>query len=323
MKRLFLAAALFVVGFSAITANAQSYPDRPVKFLVPYPPGGGNDILARVLAEKLSERMDGQRFFVENVGGAGGNVGTAQAARAAPDGYTLLMANNSFVMNPSLYKSVPFDVTRDFAPIAMVSSIPMVLVVHPAVKANSVAELVALAKAAPDGLTYGTPGTGTPQHLAAEVFASRSGSKLRHVPYRGTGPAVQDILGGQIALMFATAASVEQHVVAGSLRALAITSKQRSPAFPTLPTIAELGYPDYEAGLWYGVMAPAKTPEAVLDKLANAIHAISAEASVAKHLQSLGYEAKPLDRPAFSKVVIDDLGFWRKTISALGLTIDN
>lgn len=322
MKRLLFTAILAVVSFGAIAANAQSYPDRPVKFLVPYPPGGGNDILARVLAEKLSERMGGQRFFVENVGGAGGNVGTAQAAKAAPDGYTLLMANNSFVINPSLYKSVAFDVTRDFAPIAMVSSIPMVLVIHPAVKANSLAELVALAKASPDGMTYGTPGTGTPQHLAAEVFASRSGSKFRHVPYRGTGPAVQDILGGQIQLMFATAASIEQHVATGSLRALAITSQQRSAAFPNLPTIAELGYPAYEAGLWYGVMAPAKTPEAVLDKLADAIHAISAESSVARHLQSLGYEAKPLDRPAFSKVVNDDLAFWKKTISALGLTID-
>lgn len=189
-------------------------------------------------------------------------------------------------------------------------------------KAASLSDLVAVAKQAPDGLTYGTPGTGTPQHLAAEVFASRSGSKLRHVPYRGTGPAVQDILGGQIQLMFATAASVEQHVASGSLRALAITSKQRSPAFPSLPTIAELGYPDYEAGLWYGVMAPAKTPVPVLDKLAAAIHAISAEAAVAKHLQSLGYEAKPLDRPAFSKVVADDLTYWKTTISALGLTID-
>ncbi|CAN5202824.1 tripartite tricarboxylate transporter substrate binding protein [soil metagenome] len=322
MKRLTAVAALIAASLAVSIAAAQTYPERPVKFLVPYPPGGGNDILARVLAEKLSERMGGQRFFVENVGGAGGNLGTAQAAKAAPDGYTLLMANNSFVMNPSLYKSVPFNVTRDFAPIAMVSSIPMVLVVHPAVPASNVADLVKLAKATPDGLTYGTPGTGTPQHLAAELFANRSGSKLRHVPYRGTGPAVQDILGGQIQLMFATAASVEQHIRAGTLRALAITSKQRSHAFPELPTIAELGYPGYEAGLWYGVMAPAGTPEPVLEKLAGAVHAIAADAAVAKQLETLGYEAKPLNRAEFSKVVVDDLLFWKREITALGLTIE-
>lgn len=322
MKIRALAAAILFTGSLIGGVNAQSYPERPVRFVVPYPPGGGNDILARVLAEKLGDRLGGKRFFVENVPGAGGNLGTTQAAKAAPDGYTLLMANNSFVMNPSLYKSIPFDVTRDFAPVAMVSSIPMVLVVSPNVPAKSVSELVALAKAAPDGLTYGTPGAGTPQHLAAEIFASRSGAKLRHVPYRGTGPATQDLLGGQIQLMFATAASVEQHVRVGALRALAITSKERSAAFPDLPTVAELGFPGYEAGLWYGVMAPAKTPEPILNQLAAAIHAIAADASVAKHLESLGYEAKPLDRAGFSAVVNDDLRFWKRTISELGLTMD-
>ena len=303
---------------SGTAGEAQTYPSRPVKFLVPYPPGGGNDILARALAEKLSERT-GQRFFVENVGGAGGNVGTGMAARAEPDGYTILMANNAFVMNPFLFKQLPFDVRKDFAPSAMVSSIPMLVVVHPSVQAKTIQELAALAKSDPGGLTYATPGVGTPQHLATELFASRLGLQLRHVAYRGTGPAVTDTIAGHVKLMFATAASVEQHVASGALRVLGVTTAQRSSSFPTVPSVAESGVPDYDVSLWYGVLVPAQTPDAINARLSEAIMAVMAIPEVARQLKTLGYEPNVLDKTAFAKVIRDDLVKWEAVVRAIGL----
>jgi tripartite-type tricarboxylate transporter receptor subunit TctC len=302
-------------------AVAQNYPARPVKFLVPYPPGGGNDILARALAEKLSERT-GQRFFVENVGGAGGNIGTGMAARAAPDGYTILMANNAFVINPALYKQLPFDVRRDFAPSAMVSSIPMLVVVHPSVQAATIQELASLARRDPGGMTYGTPGAGTPQHLATELFASRLGLKLRHVPYRGTGPAVTDMLGGHVKLMFATAASVEQHVAEGSLRVLGVTTAERSSSFPEVPTLTESGVQDYDVSLWYGVLVPAKTPAEINDKLSAEITAVASHPDMQARLKALGYDTNLLNKEAFAKVLETDMARWEVVVKSIGLSAE-
>lgn len=316
-----LAVALCALLMTGVAGLAQTYPSRPVKFLVPYPPGGGNDILARALAERLSERM-GQRFFVENVGGAGGNVGTGMAARAEPDGYTILIVNNALAINPSLYKQLPFDVQRDFLPTAMVSSIPMLVVVHPSVPARSMAELAELARKDPGGLTYATPGAGTPQHLAAELFAYRLGVKLRHVPYRGTGPAVTDALAGHVKLMFATAASVEQHVAAGTLRVLGVTTAGRSPSFPDIPTLTEAGVPDYDVSLWYGVVVPAQTPEAINARLGREIAAVMAIPEVQARLTSQGYEPKLMDKDAFAKVIREDLVKWQGVVRAIGLVAE-
>ena len=316
-----VALALAALSVAGATATAQTYPSRPVKFLVPYPPGGGNDILARALSEKLSERT-GQRFFVENVGGAGGNVGTGMAARAEPDGYTILMANNAFVMNAFLSKQLPFDVRRDFAPSAMVSSIPMLVVVHPSVPAKSIGELAAFARSDPGGLTYATPGPGTPQHLATELFASKLGLQLRHVPYRGTGPAVTDALAGHVKLMFATAASVEQHVASGALRVLGVTTAARSTSFPGVPTLSEAGVPDYDVSLWYGVLVPARTPEAVNARLAAEITAIMSMPDVQAKLKALGYDPNLLDGRAFARVIEQDLARWEGVVKSIGLNVE-
>lgn len=313
-----LSATLIWLIFLAGIAQAQSYPTRPVKFLVPYPPGGGNDILARVLAEKLGDRT-GQRFYVENVSGASGNIGTSMAAKADPDGYTILMANNTLVINPALYKNLAFDVQKDFLPIAMVSSIPMLIVVHPSLAAKSIGELAEIAKKDPDGLAYATPGMGTPQHLATELFADKLGLKLRHVPYRGTGPAVSDTIGGHVKLMFGTAASVEEHVKNGSLRVLAITSAERSSSFPDIPTVAELGLPGYDASLWYGILVPSQTPIAVAERLSSEIAAIVNVPKVAAHLKSLGYETKLMGSEDFGKTIRDDLKKWQSVVQSLNL----
>lgn len=317
---LLAALGLALAGAHASVA-AQAYPSHPVKFVVPYPPGGGNDILARILAPHLAERL-GQSFVVENIGGAGGNVGTGNAARSAPDGYTILMANNAFVMNPSLYANLPFDVRKDFSPTAMISALPMLIVVNPKVKANSLTELIALAKASPEGITYATPGIGTPQHLATELFAKQAGIKLRHVPYRGTGPAVSDTVGGHVDLMFATASSVDQYVKNGTLRVLGITNEKRSPSFPDVPTVQEAGVPGYSADIWYGVLVPAKTPDAINDRLGREIATILAEPDVKAKLATLGYEPKVLQGKAFGALIDADLVKWKQVIDALGVKLD-
>lgn len=312
-----LAATLFALS-AHDAARADPYPVRTVKFIVPYPPGGGNDILARVLAEKLSERLS-QRFIVENVGGAGGNVGTAMAAKADGDGYTILMANNSFVMNTLIYKNISFDVRRDFNPTSIMSTIPMLVVVHPSLPVASIEDLITYSKSVPGGLDYGTPGAGTPQHMAAELFAHLTGAKLRHVPYRGTGPAVTDALAGHIKLMFGTAASVEQHVKAGSLKVLGVTTAQRSPSFPGIRTVQESGVPGYDVFLWYGVLVPKKTPDAINDKLGREIDAIMALPDIQEKLRSQGYEPVSLDRSAFQKIIEDDLTKWSAMVKSIGL----
>lgn len=319
-RRSLLAAALAALTAPAAGAQPDPYPSRPVKFIVPYPPGGGNDIIARVLAEKLSERLP-QRFIVENVAGAGGNVGTAMAAKAEPDGYTILLANNSFVMNTLLYRRIPFDVRRDFAPTAIMSRIPMLVVVHPSVPANSIRELADYVRKSGE-MDFGTPGAGTPQHLAAELFANRLGVKLRHVPYRGTAPAVTDAIAGHIKLLFATAASVEQHVRTGALKVLGVTTAERSPSFPDIPSVQESGVPDYDVYLWYGVLVPAKTPEAINARLGREIDAIMADPAIQAKLRSQGYEPVSLDRVAFARVIEDDLVKWGNLVKSIGLSAD-
>jgi len=248
-------------------AGAQSdYPVRPVRIIVPSPPSGGTDIVARVLAQHFSNAF-GQQFFVENKPGAGNVIGIEAAARAAPDGYTLLVSASTIALNSVLYKKVPYDPVRDFAPITLAATAPNILVVNPKLPLKTLADLIAAAKAQPGKLTYGTPGIGTSPHLCMELFKSMAGVDLQHVPYKGTAAAVMDIIGGQIDVAFATALTAKPLIDAGRLRALAVSGPRRVEALPGVPPVAEAGVPGYEAMQWYGLLAPAGTPSAIIERV--------------------------------------------------------
>jgi len=248
-------------------AGAQSdYPVRPVRIIVPSPPSGGTDIVARVLAQHFSNAF-GQQFFVENKPGAGNVIGIEAAARAAPDGYTLLVSASTIALNSVLYKKVPYDPVRDFAPITLAATAPNILVVNPKLPLKTLADLIAAAKAQPGKLSYGTPGIGTSPHLCMELFKSMAGVDLQHVPYKGTAAAVMDIIGGQIEVAFATALTAKPLIDAGRLRALAVSGPRRVEALPGVPPVAEAGVPGYEAMQWYGLLAPAGTPSAIIERV--------------------------------------------------------
>jgi tripartite-type tricarboxylate transporter receptor subunit TctC len=258
-----------LIGLCALAGAAQAqsnYPSRPVRIVVPSPPAGGTDIIGRVLAQYFSTTM-GQQFFVENRPGAGNMIGIESVARAAPDGYTLLFVPSTLALNSIMYKKVSYDPVRDFAPITLAAVAPNVLVVNPKVPAHSVAELIALAKQKPGQLTYGTPGIGTSPHMSMELFKSLAGIDLQHVPYRGTAPAMTDVISGQIAAMFSNALTAKPQIESGAIRALGVSTRKRSEAMPNLPSIAEAGVPDYEATQWYGLVAPAGTPADIVARL--------------------------------------------------------
>ena len=260
-------ASALVLCLFALNAEAQSdYPSRPVRIIVPSPPSGGTDIVARVLAQHFSNAFR-QQFFVENKPGAGNVIGIEAAARAAPDGYTLLVSASTIALNSVLYKKVPYDPVRDFTPITLAATAPNILVVNPKLPINTVAELIAAAKAEPGKLTYGTPGIGTSPHLCMELFKSMAGIDLQHVPYKGTAAAVTDIIGGQIDVAFATALTAKPLIDAGRLRALAVSGPRRSDALPNVPPVAEAGVPGYEAMQWYGLLAPAGTPTVIVQRV--------------------------------------------------------
>jgi tripartite-type tricarboxylate transporter receptor subunit TctC len=248
-------------------AQAQSgYPSRPVRIVVPSPPAGGTDIIARVLAQYFSNSM-GQQFFVENRPGAGNMIGIESVARAAPDGYTLLFVPSTLALNSVMYKKVSYDPVRDFAPVTLAAAANNVLVINPAVKAKTLLEFVALAKETPGQLTYGTPGIGTSPHMSMELFKSLAGIDLQHIPYRGTAPAMTDVISGQITAMFSNALTAKPQIESGAIRALGVSGRKRSEAMPEIPPIAEAGVPDYEATQWYGLVAPAGTPPEVVARL--------------------------------------------------------
>ena len=258
----------------ASPAGAQSdYPSKPVKIIVPSAPGGGTDIAARVLAQHLSQAT-GQQFFIDNRPGAGNMIGIEAAARSAPDGYTLLMTASTLSINQLTYKKVLYDAVRDFAPISLVVSLPSVLVVHPSVPARSLAELIALAKQKPDQLTYASAGIGTNPHLSMELLKTMTGIEIRHIPYRGVGPALNDLVAGQVGILIAGVLTTKPQVDAGTVRGLAVTGLKRVEGLPDVPTVAEAGVANYEALQWYGLLAPAGTPAPIIARL----HAETAKA---------------------------------------------
>jgi tripartite-type tricarboxylate transporter receptor subunit TctC len=258
---------LALVCVSAVEARAQSsYPSRPVRIVVPSPPAGGTDIIARVLAQHFSTAM-GQQFFVENRPGAGNMIGIESVARSAPDGYTLLFVPSTLALNSVMYKKVSYDPVRDFAPITLAAAANNVLVINPTIPAKSLVEFIALAKQKPGQLTYGTPGIGTSPHMSMELFKSLAGVDLQHVPYRGTAPAMTDMIGGQISAMFSNALTAKPQIESGAIRALGVSGRKRSQALPDIPPIAEAGLPGYEATQWYGLVAPAGTPPEIIARL--------------------------------------------------------
>ncbi|HYR00847.1 MAG TPA: tripartite tricarboxylate transporter substrate binding protein [Casimicrobiaceae bacterium] len=299
-------------------AGAQDYPNRPIKMIVPYPPGGGTDVIARILQEPLAAQL-GQPIVIENKGGAAGNVGTDVAAKAPPDGYTILFTLSSHTINPKLYDKLPFDVERDFVPITLATLVPQILVAHPSVSANNVQELIALAKANPGKLNYASVGTGSPGHIAGELFKLRTGVDIVHVPYKGGGPAVTDTIGGQVQLLFVTMPAAWQHVKSGRLKALAVTSARRTVTAPDVPTIAESGVPDYVVDSWYGALAPAKTPPAAIAKLNVAFTKVLENPQVKEKLLAQGAEAAPGTPAEFDRRIKDELAKWELVIKSAGI----
>lgn len=317
-----IAACAISMGASGLfytqTANAQSatsYPGKPIRLVVPFTPGGSTDILARAIGQKLTEAW-GQSVVVDNVPGAGGAIGADKVAKAPADGYTLLMGHiGTLAVNPSLYPNLPYDPIKSFAPVAWVARVPNVLVVHPSVPAKNVKELVALAKAKPGQMNYGSGGNGSAANLATEYFKLQTGTSFLHIPYRGTAPAVTDLVGGQTQVLFTGAPAVISQIKNGQLRALAVSSPKRMDALPDLPTVAESGYPGFEADQWYGVVAPAGTPADVIAKLNTQINLALNSAELKNRLNAEGAIATP-DTPAnFGKLIATEIARWKPVIS--------
>ena len=306
----------------ATLVQAQDFPSKPVKLIVPFPPGGGTDILARPIAQKLSEKW-GQTVIVENRGGAGGNIGTKAAADAPADGYTLILGTvGTHAVNQSLYVSAGFDSTIDFAAITMVANTTNILVVHPSVPAQTMAELLAYARANPNKLNYASPGNGSPSHLATEIFKSMAGVELVHVPYKGSGPALADMLGGQIQFWIANSPVVLQHIETGKLRALASTSAKRPAVAANIPTIDEAGLKGYEADTWFGIFAPAKTPKGVLAQLNQDIVAVLNLPDVRQKFSAEGAEIVADSSASFTQRLHADIAKWKKVIVDLKLRVE-
>jgi len=293
--------------------EARGYPNRPIRFVVPYPPGGGTDIVARILADPLAAVL-GQPIIIDNRGGAAGSLGTDIVAKAAPDGYTILFTLSSLTINPKLYDNLPFDVEKDFVPISLAALIPQILVANPSVPADNVRELIALAKSEPGKLNYASVGTGSPGHIAGELFKLKTGVDMVHVPYKGGGPAVTDTLSGQVQLLFVSLPAALQHVRAGRLKALAVTSDQRSQAAPDVPTIAESGVPDCVVNSWYGALAPARTPPAIVAKLQAALAQVLARPEVEAKLFQQGAEAASSTSAELQRRIHAELKQWEYVI---------
>ncbi|AZG07063.1 tripartite tricarboxylate transporter substrate binding protein [Pigmentiphaga sp. H8] len=282
-------AALFALPLGAAAAG-DSYPDRSVRWIVPFPPGGAMDNIARTLGEAMGKSL-GQSFVIENRAGAGGNIGATSVARAKPDGYTIMIVANGMAVNPALYPDMAYDPVKDFAPISLLAVVPNVLVVNPQrIQAKTVPEVIALAKAHPGKYTYASAGVGTSIHLAGELFAKMAGVQMLHVPYKGSGPAIADMLGGQVDYMFDSITSSKPHIDAGKLVPIAVTTKKRSAALPNVPTVAEAGLPGYELTPWFAAFAPAGTPPAVIDKLNRAMRDALKTPKVQGTLASIGAE---------------------------------
>jgi tripartite-type tricarboxylate transporter receptor subunit TctC len=305
-----------------LAANAQSnYPDKPIRFVVPYPPGGGTDVIARIVQVRLQAAL-GQNVLIENKGGAGGSLGTDVVAKAAPDGYTVLFTLSSHTINPAIFPKLPFDTQKDFEPIGLVASLPQILVANIALPVRNVADLTAQAKAAPTKFSFASVGNGSPGHLAGELQVIRTGAPMQHIPYRGGGPAVTDVMGGQVPLLWVSIPAAAQFVKAGKLKALAVSTTKRSSAFPDVPTMQEAGVADFEVDSWYGMLVPAKTPKAIIDKLNKALNTVLAEPAIRAQLLEQGAEAVGGTPEALGKLITAEIPKWVKLAKDANIKAD-
>ena len=317
MKKNCLRLAALIVAALAISAHAQSWPNKPVKIILPFPPGGSTDLLAREVALGLTA-ANGQQFVVENKPGAGSTLGTAFVAKAPADGYTFLFTSSHYAIVATLYKNLPYDAKKDLAPVSMVADIPVVLVANAAVPAMNVQELIALAKAKPGTLNFASSGAGGVAHLSGELFKALAGVDMRHVPYKGGAPAMQDLLGGHVQLMFDAISTSLPNIRAGKLHALAWTGKTRSPILPDLPTIAESGVPGYASAAWFAMFAPAGTPKDVIQKLSTQVKAIVANPALRERQLGLGVDLVGSTPEVLEAQLSEEIVKWAKVIKDSG-----
>jgi tripartite-type tricarboxylate transporter receptor subunit TctC len=313
-------AVLALLGLDPGAARAQDYPTRPVKILIAFPVGGLLDTVSRIVGEKMTGLL-GQQFVIEARPGAGGTLATQAVARAEPDGYTLMMINDNHSINPSVFKNIPYDSIKDFAPIGFVGSAPMLYAVHAGLPYKSVKEMVDAAKAKPGTITYGSVGIGSASHLAGEMFAEIAGVKMQHVPYRGGAPALQDLVAGHLNMMFTTPVVSLPHLEAGRLRALAIAAPQRLPILPDLPTMAQVGYP-VEAVYWFGLVAPAGTPAPIIAKLEKTLAEVLAMPDVKKRLTDMGGLVTPLKSREFGEYIRTEMARWQQVVAKANVKIE-
>ena len=322
MTRVCKLIGILTLALLALGAQAQTYPAKPIRLICPFPPGGAVDIASRAVAHALTQQL-GQPVTVDNRPGAGGNIGAEIAAKSAPDGYTLLMAtSNILAINPALYSKVPFDSLKDFAPVSIVVSLNNVLVVHPSLPYKSVKEVIAAAKAQPGKLTYASSGNGTSIHLSGELFKSMAGVDMLHIPYKGSAPAVTDLLAGQVNMMFDNIPSSLPHIKAGKLRALAVTGSKHSHSLPDLPTIAEAAIPGYESYVWFGVVAPAATPAEIVKRLNAELAKAAVSPEFRDRLSGQGYDVLSTTPEQMTDSIRGEMAKWGKIVKASGAKVD-
>ncbi len=314
----YVLAGVFALAASATCTAADPYPARTVRMVVPFAPGGGSDIVARLLSPKLTEAL-GQTVVVDNRAGASANLGAGVVAKAAPDGYTLLLANANYTINPSLFKTLPFDPIREFAPVALIANVTNVLAVHPSVPAKSVKELIAFAKAHPGQLNFASPGNGTSSHLAGELFRQLAKIEVTHIPYKGATPAITDLIAGQVSFTIASMLSVLPYAKQGRLRLLAVTTAKRSTALPELPTIAESGLPGFEVANWFGVIATGGTPRTIVERLNAELVRIARSPDIAEKLAAQGADPATGTPDDFERFIQAELKKWAAVVRGAGI----
>jgi tripartite-type tricarboxylate transporter receptor subunit TctC len=305
----------------ASTLLAQPYPTKPIRVIVPFAPGGGTDILTRIIVPGLNESLR-QQIVVDNRPGAGSQIGTDIVAKAPPDGYTILMVDTAFMTNPSLYSKLPYSSQKDFAPVSLSATAPVILIVHPSVPVRTVKELVSLARTQPAALNFASGGPGSSTHLGVELLKYVTKIDLVHIPYKGTGPAVADVLGGQVTMMFAGISSVKQHVESGRLRAIAVTGEKRSPAMPKVPTFGEAGLREVDASSYWGALAPARTPQDIVNRLGTSMAGVLKKPDVREKLIELGFEPIGGSPSEFAALIASETAKWSKVIKAAGVKLD-
>jgi tripartite-type tricarboxylate transporter receptor subunit TctC len=317
-RRLFLATATgLLLALTPTLAVAQDYPTRPVRLIIPFPPGGSNDVVGRMIATKLTDQL-GKQVVVDNRAGAGGVVGTEIASKAAPDGYTLLVISIAHAVNPWLYK-LPYDPIKDFTPIGIMASGPNVMVVHPDLPVKSVKELITLAKSKPGDIQYASAGVGSFQHLGGELFKLEAGVDLLHVPFKGGGPAMIDVIGGHTKVMFSSLVQTTPHIKSGKLRALGTGGAKRSPILPDVPTIDEAGVPGYLGVNWWGIIAPAGTPQAVIDRVSKALNAVQDNPDVQAQFTNEGAEIVKMSSAEFGAFMVKEMNKWERVVKQGGI----